>query len=397
LAKKAPQILIVDDDNLNLTLLCKVISNTRPEYQIKTVSNGEDALSFLQNAIPDIIMLDVMMPGISGFEVCERVKKDARLKNIPILLITGLDRTEEKIKGFQLGAADYITKPFNSSEAIARIEAHLRIKQYHDELKEINEKLTLAQSALVESAKMSAVGSLAAGVSHEFNNMLTMMAGHAKLALKSDDIKDLHETIAIIQELVERGKDIVKSLLSFSKGDKESQGMTEADIKEIIAKVFLLMKKMIEDAHVEVKGNFNQVPRIKCYPNQLSQVFINLFKNAIEAMPKSAKKILTVSVEEKALSSCSGFVKDRIPSGSKTIVLIKVSDTGSGIPEEVKEKIFEPFVTTKSVLYGGNETTPGTGLGLSISYGIIKRHNGCIAVNSVINEGTTFEIALPVN
>ena len=382
------KILIVDDSVINRSLLKEVLQIGHPNYAISLAANGEDALIMVEDIRPDIILMDVIMPGMDGFQVCSKLKSDPRFKGIPILLITGLDKTEQKINGFKVGAADYIIKPINEEETRARVEAHLRIKRYQDEQQEMNDKLKRAQSALIQNEKMSAVGALSAGISHEFNNILTMMGGYTQLAVSNDDLKELKEFIEIIDELVIRGKKIVKSLLNFSREDgvykKEKQ-----DICELFTQDLLLLTKMLNDNGVEVKKDFGKVRPIYCFGSQLSQVLINIVKNAIEAMKERPQKILTISVHE--IDKHSDIECDH-----EHCVQIKVSDTGEGISDHLKEKIFEPFVTTKGVISGGDKNTPGTGLGLSITYGIVQKHQGIINIESKENEGTTFIVILPI-
>ena len=170
---KEVKVLIVDDEPFNRILLQEIFEESHPEYELLMAENGQAALDIVLQEFPDLILLDIMMPGMDGYEVCAELKKDESVQHIPVILITALEETHQKVKGFEAGAVDYIVKPINEEETKARVEAHLRIKQYHDELEETNIKLKTAQNALVESAKMSAIGSLAAGVSHEFNNILS--------------------------------------------------------------------------------------------------------------------------------------------------------------------------------------------------------------------------------
>lgn len=388
------KIMIVDDSKINRVLLKEIIAHSHPEYVISMACSGEEALESLAISLPDIVLLDVMMPGIDGFEVCRRMKSDQRFSNIPVLMITALDKMEHKVMGFEAGAADYIIKPIDARETNARVDAHLKIKRYQDELIILNERLVQAQGALVESAKMSAVGSLAAGISHEFNNILVMMKGYVQLNENSQDIEALRKTIKIVKDLIPRGEQIVGGLLDFSR-KHDAANKEVANIGEVLLKSISLMSPQFKMSNVIVSSNINQTPLIKCYPAQLAQVFVNLLGNAIDAMSQSKEKRISVEL-------CHYKEADMEPGQqnfcgpSKECIAVRITDTGSGIPKEIENKIFEPFVTTKGVVMGGNRTRPGTGLGLSISYGIIKRHDGSISFTNNPGAGTSFLILIPV-
>jgi signal transduction histidine kinase len=380
-------VLLVDDDAINRRFVKEVLLKSNPAYDITTSDSGEDALTLMRSHPFDIVLLDVLMPNLDGFEVCRILKEDEALKNIPVLLITGLHETAEMVKGFKLGAADYITKPINVEELCARVSAHLRIKEYHDELVQ-------TQAALVESAKMSAVGSLSAGVAHEFNNILVMMSGYVQLYHASTDLEELHNTIKVIGELVQRGEKIVKGLLDFSRRE-EYQHKERVQIQELIKQNLSLLDRELRNNGVIVETFFDEsVPLLLCYPGQVSQVFVNILRNAIDALHESKRKSITISVTLGAFDHKGVHVKPE--KKCATSVLVTVEDTGSGIPEKIKDTLFEPFVTTKGVIGGGNDSKPGTGLGLSLSYGIMKRHKGEIIAENRPNGGARFTLVFPL-
>lgn len=388
------RVLIVDDDQVNLKFMEKVLKHSFPEYSFECVGGGQEALENVAANKPDIILLDVLMPDMSGFEVCKRLKAHQEYRTIPILLITGLDTVEQKVAGFKVGAADYITKPINVEEVKARVEAHLRIKTYHDELALTNDKLIKAQSALIESAKMSAVGSLAAGVAHEFNNILLMMSGYVQLYQENQDAADVASAFNVLSELIGRGEKIVKGLLDFSRRD-DVQRKVSVDIREVLSQDLALLKKEIQKNSITVETTVpDELPNISCFPGQMSQVFVNVIRNAIDAMRDASPKTLKVEL----------FVQDRpykvmddwpVKTGVDYVIVV-FKDSGSGLPEDLTEKVFDPFVTTKGVLGGGDDSAPGTGLGLSISYGIMQRHQGAIHIENNDDCGAKVVLSLPL-
>ena len=390
------KILIVDKDRQSRTLLKKVLNRVHSDYEFFEATDSEETKKIISEKLPDLIMLDVMMPGNEGFDLCLLLKADGRYQDIPILIITALDNLEDKVRGFKVGASDYILKPINELETNARVEAHLRIKRFQDRQKELNSELRKTQSALLQASKLSAVGKLSAGIAHEFNNVLQIIGGCAEVCVDCDNPEDFEKMINAIQECTRRGKKIVKGLLDFSRQD-EFQNKELIFLKDLLDQNLQLVKKSLMDQEIELITELEVVPPLEGYPGQLSQVFVNLVKNATEAMKGQPVRRLTVSMKscdcQTELCAADTLKKqDR----AKGCVIISIRDTGAGIDESIKDKIFEPFFTTKGVVGGGNDSTPGTGLGLSVSYGIVKRHDGFIDCESKVGEGTTFKLTLPV-
>lgn len=380
------KVLVVDDSEYNVQLLCDILVDARPDYTLLTATNGTQALALIAEHVPDIVLLDIIMPGMDGYEVCRRIKSDQNtcIKDIPVLLITALQKTEEKVKGFHIGAADYLVRPLEKEEAIARIDAHLKIKRHQDELRAVNEELKRVQQIIIENAKMSAIGSLSAGIAHEFNNILGIMKGYVQLLEGDPSLAAVMSTMTILTKLIGRGEGIVGALLEYAQGGSASELVSDVRIAKIIEQDLLLMQVLLEEHDIMLDVSYDDVPPITCCPSQLSQVFINIIKNAIDAMAGLTKKRLAIHV-------CNGVID-----GTHACIVVRFSDTGCGVPEAIKEKIFEPFVTTKGVVGGGNVNLPGTGLGMAIAYGIVERHNGRILIESTGDTGTTVQIQLPV-
>jgi len=231
---------------------------------------------------------------------------------------------------------------------------------------------------LVQSSKMATVGSLATGVSHEFNNVLEIILGNAELAFASGDPETMKNTLKLIIDSARRAAWIIKTMLDFS--GKSYDKRDRFDIGEIIKQNLVLLDKVFEANNITVETQLKDTPRVYCNQGQLSQAFVNIMMNARDAMRGLPVKKLTISLD---------YDVDR----SEVIVCFK--DTGVGIKEDLKSKIFGPFVTTKGILGGGEDKQPGVGLGLFVSYGIIKQHNGNITVESEEGRGAKFCITLP--
>jgi two-component system NtrC family sensor kinase len=235
-------------------------------------------------------------------------------------------------------------------------------------------KLQESQAELIQSSKLAAVGTFAAGIAHEFNNLLAGMLGYAQLGLATPDEETKNESLKVVVDTSRRGKSITGSLLTFARRQEPRREL--ADLYDAVQGTLTLMELELRKHTVQVVRDINPVPLTICDAGQISQVFLNLLTNARDAM-KPDGGTLTVS----------------LTSDEQTIVLA-VSDTGSGIPEQIRDKIFEPFFTTKGAL--GGSATPGTGLGLSVSYGIVKSHGGEFQVSSEAGKGTTMTVRLPV-
>ncbi|MBF0484127.1 MAG: hybrid sensor histidine kinase/response regulator [Candidatus Omnitrophica bacterium] len=377
-------ILIVDDSDVECTLVRSIIAKNFPDSVISIAHNGQEAFNLLAKSPADIILSDIMMPVMDGLEFCRKVKNIPSLKDVPVLLVSSLYQLHEKNEGFEAGASDYIVKPIETDEVVARVKVHLSIKQNHDELKKLNKDLKAAQEALIQSEKMSAVGSLAAGISHEFNNILGMLKGYVQLSQQKSRIEEVKSFLSVMVELIDRGEFLVRSMMDFSKGSV-SENKQKVMLPVLIKKVLVLMEQMLRSKCIEIEFSDQTVLEIECYPNQLSQAFINFIKNAMEACEESSIKKIKIE-----------YGKFIIGTDGKESAYIRFIDTGSGIPEAIRNRIFDPFVTTKGVISGGDKSKSGTGLGLTITYDIIKKHNGDVKVEKTGPDGTTMLVCLPL-
>jgi signal transduction histidine kinase/CheY-like chemotaxis protein len=236
-------------------------------------------------------------------------------------------------------------------------------------------KLQESQAELIQSSKLAAVGTFAAGIAHEFNNLLGGMLGYAQLGLATHEDEAKNESLKVVVDTCKRGKSITGSLLTFARRQEPRREL--ADLYDAINGTLILMEIELRKHHVQVVRDINPVPLTICDAGQISQVFLNLLTNARDAMkPKGGTLNVTLDGDE------------------QMGIVLRVRDTGSGIPDHIRDKIFEPFFTTKGAL--GGSATPGTGLGLSVSYGIVKSHGGAFEVDSAPGKGTTMTIRLPV-
>ncbi|MEL6458284.1 MAG: hybrid sensor histidine kinase/response regulator [Cyanobacteria bacterium J06621_15] len=398
-------ILIIDDNINNIKILSEVMQ--AQGYSVSAANNGKNALSELQTISPDLILLDIVMPGMDGFEVCQHLKASEKTKDIPVIFMTALTGTADKIKGFKLGAVDYITKPFQQEEIVARVKVQLKLRN-------LNRELQMSQFKLMQSEKISSLGQLVAGIAHEVKNPVGFIAGnleHTKnyiqelidllnlyqkylpntpeeIINKIDAIdldfllEDLPKMIASMNMGIERISDIMQSLRNFSRKDATQRKL--ADIHQGIDTTLMILSHRLKanEIHpkIEVSKKYGDLPEIECFPGQLNQVFMNLLANAIDVLEEKAQKdkdfVPRISISTKLLNNNS--------------VKISIADNANGIPEEVKNQLFDAFFTTKP-------EGKGTGLGLSISYQIVtETHDGTLECFSGEGEGTEFVIEIPV-
>ncbi|MRR51473.1 MAG: hybrid sensor histidine kinase/response regulator [Rhodocyclaceae bacterium] len=412
---EASTLLVVDDEPMNLTLLAQLL---QPQYRVRTVNSGERALHALATGSPpDLVLLDIVMPGMDGFEVLRRMRENEDWRDIPVIFVTANDDEKSEQEGLALGAVDYIHKPIVALVVLSRIRAQLEAKSAREMLKRNNARLAekvragthaleQAQLQLIQAEKMAAMGQLAAGIAHEVNtpigfiganlgtlekywqNIVSLLAAYeaaevqvgnaaafaavrtCKRDIAYDALRqDLPDLLAESKEGVDRVRKIVQDMRNFSRtSDTDWQW---ADIHHGMDSTLNIVWNELK-YHCKVTKHYGQLPKICCLPSQLNQVFVNLLVNAGHAIRGRGE--ITITTE----------------SAGSEAVYIRISDTGTGMSAETRARIFEPFFTTKPV-------GQGTGLGLSVAKGIIERHHGKIEVTSEPGQGTTFTITLPVD
>lgn len=464
----SPVILVIDDVLDNLRLLSKILHQRG--YKVRQAIDGKVALRTVRSMQADLILLDIMMPEIDGYEVCRILKSDPLTQDIPVIFLSALDEVWDKVKAFQVGGSDYITKPFHHEEVLARVGNQIRLHQLSRQLKTQNTKLqdsesrerekarqleqTIAQlkrtqAQLIQTEKMASLGQLVAGIAHEINNPVNFISGNIsfiqryfKDALKIINIYQKHypDPLPEIEEIYEEidfdfllkdwenliqsmhvGADriytIVRSLQAFSK--LNTSKTKSIDIHENIDRTLLLLQPRLKQAgnsrEIQVIKEYGQLPDIIGYDSQLSQVFMNLIGNAIDALEtdfeKEIQAELCVTCEpstkaEVDIDYCRKKIEPKIKirtefvreenldleeniNAHKGKVVIRIFDNGCGISSDVKNRIFDPFFTTKVV-------GKGTGLGLSISYQIVvEQHEGQLYCLSIPGEGTEFVVEIP--
>jgi signal transduction histidine kinase len=410
-------VLVVDDNPANLQVLSSFLDQS--SFEVWATRSGEKAIQRLDNDhLPDLILLDVMMPGMDGFETCKHLKSDPCIQDIPIIFMTALSDTADKVKGLRLGAVDYITKPFQYEEVLVRIEHQLKLRNLTKTLIAKNAELQKAQTQLIQAEKVAALGHLTAGIAHEVNNPINFIAGNLNFveqyvhevvdllklyqkylpnppveiqnAIKTKDISFLlHDLSKIIQSMqvgTSRVTEIVSSLNRFSRHREAGKKLT--NLHEGLESTLLILGHRLKvNAHcpvIKLIKEYEELPPIECYPGEINQVLMNLICNALDAIEERQK-----NQEFEEVSKYIGVIRIQTES-IRERVIIRIADNGSGISEADRTKIFDAFYTTKTI-------GKGTGLGLSIAYQIIvNNHHGKLTCHSTQGEGTEFVIELPI-
>lgn len=347
------KILIVDDTIDAVELLRKRLRSDG--YDTAEAYDGEEGLKKVVEYNPDLIVLDVMMPKLDGYQVCQRLKADENTRYIPILMLTAKSDVESKVKGLDIGADDYLPKPFDYKELSARIRSLLTIKA--------------ARERLVEEERSEALEHMMEEVAHEIRNPLTSIGGFARKVYgklpEGDPNKKYMEMIiqdvTILEGMIKQLIELKTMAISYKE---------PTNINDVIMEALKVFEQEFKEKAINVETELmDNLPLIPADEKLLRRALCNLIKNSIEAMVEGIK----------VLKIASRLSEDRIE--------ILASDTGKGIPRDKLKNIFDPFVTSK--VYG-------PGLGLAFTLKIIQDHKGTISAESELGKGTTFTISFPV-
>ncbi len=393
------RVLVVDDDKLNLKFADGYLKTYFNDYTGILCQRPQDVIGILETEAIDILLLDIIMPEMSGIEVLRNVRDIDAFNDIQIIMLTSLDDKESLKSCFEYGANDYIQKPIEIIEFKARVSAAARtrantrmlremlevVKGQNEELKIANKLLEDAQFHLVQSRKMSNIGEIAAGIGYEINQPiekaylnLQQLANYCEKVKKGEFEEGNFEEVRLIidssKDSLEKVSQIIQSLLNLSWAKAKNE-YDICDIESLINQIIIVIANEAKDS-VDITKEIDKLPEIWANSSQLGQVFLNVMLNGIEAIRKQYR-------EDRGHIHINAYKESEY-------VCIRISDNGPGINNENLEKIFNPLYTTKA-------SQRGTGLGLSISYDIIvNKHGGEIEAQSEENQGSSFLIRLPI-
>ena len=385
-------ILIADDDRTNMMFLKKGVKNL--PYNFIFVDDGTQALEAMLDQSFDLFLLDVFMPGLTGFEVIENYKKERPDSDIPFLFLTGNDDKEAILNGFNLGAVDYITKPYSMQEIRKRIQIHHDLYKSRKELdnyaKEMEKIAEARAEQLIHADRLATLGTMAAGIMHEINNPATFISGNIqilqnkflpviqKILEESGKTEDMKVKI-MMEELpkmcegvltgVARIRKITDGLKAFSRSHKTE--LKTIDLGTCVKNALLFCDSSVPKTITINYEDSSEEMYFSGDAQQIEQIIINLIINSSHALESTSDPQISISTSKQFGN-----------------VIIKLRDNGPGIPEDVLQKIWQPFFTTKP-------KGKGTGLGLAICKEMIEAHNGSLEYTGEYGTGAEFTITIP--
>jgi two-component system sensor histidine kinase/response regulator len=374
-------ILIIDDNPVNIQVLAAVLTDAG--YQTGVAMSGKQAFEFLEENIPALILLDIMMPEMDGFEVCERIKMNDNHKNIPVIFLTAKSENADILKGFKVGGVDYIVKPFNNAELRARVGTHMELKQSRDALVKLNEQICqmneeLEQRVAERTVKLKMLNDEQAAfsyaIAHDLRSPLRAMNGYSRFMLEDysdkmdDDGKDLLQKI---NSNTLRIADLIDHLLSYSRLSRTEITRTLLNLNELVQSVVQDLQQNQQQRKIQFI--VRDLPGINADATMITQLFIQLVSNAVK---------FTSKVEEAVIEIGINLV------GNETVFFVR--DNGAGFDMEFYNKLFGVFQR----LHGVNEFE-GYGIGLTFAKAIVDKHGGRIWAESEENKGATFYFTLP--
>ena len=351
----AGDVLVVDDQPGTLRLLMELLQARG--YRVRPVPSGQLALQAAQRLSPDLILLDIVMPGLDGFAVCRKLKQSARLAEVPVIFLSACDSTDERLEAFRNGGVDYISKPFQAEEVEARVATHLRLAQMRRDLAAANRELDLFAQTAAHDLRAPL---------HRILNLLDLMAESLDGAPP--------ETGRWVEELTQaalRMDQLVQDLLAFSRSARAELHLQATSLGALARDV---LAQLDPEAGVrQVRWEIEDLPEVRGDPELLRLVLQNLMANALKFTARTPGAVIHVGPLEQG----AGFL---------------VRDNGIGFEQSRAAEIFEPFVRLQR-----KEDYPGTGLGLAQVLRIVKRHGGRVWAEAEPGKGATFRVSLPAS
>ena len=372
-------ILVVDDVRANLHLLVRIL--TKHGYRVRPASNGSRALAAVQRELPGLILLDVKMPEMSGYQVCEQLKADERTRDIPVIFISALNEVLDKVKAFSAGGVDYITKPFQVEEVLARVETHLTLRNMQKSLEqEIVERKRAEEALRQRTVELEAhneeLGAFAHTVAHDLKNPLSLIIGYAGIWEERATTLD-EESRSYLHTIVQNGykmADIIEALLLLAGVRQMEAEVMPLDMGSIVAGALQRLTLMIEEHHAEIILP-DTWPVVLGYGVWVEEVWVNYLDNAIKYGGRPPRVEI-------------GATEQTSPT-DQPMVRFWVRDNGAGISAEAQNRLFTPFTRLDQV------NLKGHGLGLSIARRIVEKLGGEVSVESQEGQGSTFTFTLP--
>lgn len=374
-------ILIVDDNTDNLAVLGQLLEYAG--YKVRPANSGKLALMSLQQDPADLILLDVRMPNMNGYEVCRALKENPKTSNIPVIFLSALSEAADKIEAFESGGVDYVSKPFNEAEVLARVKTHLQLHklQRHLEAEVMRRTIDLSEANAGLEKALAAKGEFLSLMRHEFRTPLNGILGMVDM-LKEEASNEQREYVEIIEISGWRLFKLVDDILLMTEASTPDFSLTARppeplQLKQLCQTILDDIKVLVEQKHITTDLQAENIPLLNTplSTSRLRHIIDNLLDNAIKFTPEKGQ----IGIQVHYLADCQQL-------------LIKVWDTGSGIPLKDRDRIFEPFVQLEPLLSRRHE---GPGLGLTLARNLVRLHGGNIAVMNRQEGGSIFQVTIP--
>ncbi|MFP4664870.1 MAG: response regulator [Bacteroidales bacterium] len=358
---KNSKILIVDDVPGNIQIVAATLQEAG--YDISFAQNGPRALDMCEMHDYDLILLDIMMPGMDGIEVCKRLKARKEFEDMPIIFLTAKSDTDSITKAFEAGGVDYVTKPFKSAELLARVKSHLTIRHQKKELQELN---------ATKDRFFSIIG-------HDLKGPFTGLLGFTELLIEESaetPAEELQNYYQLMYQSAKQGYELLTNLLEWSRtqSGKISFNPEPVNIKDIIEENIYILENLALKKQIDISIGKETDVEITADRNMLKTMMRNLISNAIKFTPENGKISVNAGLNDHSVD-------------------ISVSDTGVGLDEE---KVSRLFKVDQNISTKGTNQESGTGLGLIICKEFAEKHKGTLSVKSKKDQGSTFIISLPL-
>ncbi|MDD3343420.1 MAG: hybrid sensor histidine kinase/response regulator [Sulfurospirillaceae bacterium] len=356
--QKKQTILVVDDTEINVDILISILK----QYDVIPALNGQDALDIVKNEPIDLILLDIMMPDMDGYEVCQKLKTDENSKNIPIIFITVKTSEDDIKKGFEYGAVDYVTKPFNPVELLARVKTHLELQNYQHHLEQrVEEEIQrnrLQDQMLHQHAKQASIGEMLMHIAHQWKQPLSEL-GSINLSLLGKleqgtplEPKALYHTCEQVEQIIKFMSDTILTFQDFYKPITQDSFFS---VDDVIHQASNIVSATYDYHNITLEICKEKTPKAYGNANEYAQIILNLLTNAKDAhitnKTKNPKVVITISQAD-----------DRS--------LVSITDNAGGINNAIREDLFKPF----------HSSTKNSGIGLYMSKIIAEKNHGSITL-----------------
>ncbi len=373
---RAASIMVVDDDQRNVRLMESILRSNG--YRVQHAFNGLEAKQLIETEEPDLLLLDVMMPKMNGFELCRALRETHRTRLLPIIMITALNALEDKVQALETGADEFLSKPVNKTELLAKVRSILRVKTLQDEVERQRLELEATNRQLVEMQGFKE--SMTQMIVHDLKNPLAGIMGNIQLMQLQSQQMEPERMTKLLERTLESGREMTRMIINILEiGKLEEQKMPlriePVSIHRSVAEALSEMTSLCARDNISVANQVDPgLPAVGADRRLIGRVLANLLTNAFKHTPAGGQ----VSIEAKI---------------DADEMILSICDNGDGIPEELQPHIFEKFVGGNSGL--DSRRMHDSGLGLTFCRLAVERHGGRIWLTSRSGQGTAVFVALP--